>query len=513
MWARKISICSLFLLLIIGVVSCNNEESGVINIGVEDSQEVLQDVEIKQVDSELLMITYIDIYGTEDEYASLYYENQHYVSLNDFIEIVGDINYRNKAIIDLTEENYKRATNTLSFTLMKSNERHLFMSKSQLYSEFYEVQEYSIEGDDYIVEVDLNDEVFHSVLVDDDVYIPLQIINYKMFKDGCKLYRLSENTYENHAGGLMDDLQQNYLEVDLNGYNDDYERSFFVVSEFLETTGAISDKIKPRKIESYSSYIANLYELSNDLRDYHYSVYHDERIFDFKVLNYEDQVKILDSYMYLMFDDYLVIEPETDEDDPIKWEKLNDNTLYIDCDTFAVNDFLYKMTLKKLETELNDNGYKTIIIDLRYNGGGSGRNATKLFTLIAGDEYTYTVGQLYNNHLYSKHTYHMKRTVPNNNSYDIVLLLNEYSASASISFSNLVRDNLNTQGFGSEPKDKQSGYISKIQALDGTVLFKSQRSFVDLNFEGINYDDVKLVDNHMSNNEIKDYLDSLREEQ
>ena len=500
----------LVITLLMLLMSCHadtveNESSNQENEIIEASV----DTEVMTIDVEPTPMSYFDIYGKEIEYSAVFYENQHYVTVEDFIEIVDDINLRNKAIVDLTTDSYDRATNTLHVTLQKSNRHYLEMTKSEMYSEFYTVEENIIEGDDLDIVIDLNEGIFYSILVKDDIYLPIQIINYEMFKDSVKIKRLDDHVYENHQIQLTDDLDEEFVYDDVKLFNNDYEKSYAALLEYFKSTGAITKDVEFGKIVTYTSYTAHLFELSTYLEDYHYNILGDNSRFYSNKLSAEDRQRLTNSYMYNRYNEREGIDLPVDEENPLRWEALNDDILYLDCDTFFINDFLYKMKLKQLETELESSNYSTLIIDLRYNGGGNGVNAMKLFNKIAGDSYSYSVGFLYNDEVYSKHTYNMKKTEANSKEYNIVLLLNEYSSSASISFANIVKDNMDTYVIGHEPLDKQSGYISIIQALDGTILYKSQKSFVDFNKAGIRFDDVVLVDEVLGDDEVLKYLEDL----
>ncbi|MBI9014982.1 MAG: hypothetical protein JEZ08_22315 [Clostridiales bacterium] len=506
-WIRN-SIQLLILLMLL--MSCNVDtiepESG---HQEKEVKETSMAIEIMSLDIEPITMSYSDIYGKAYEYSAVFYENQHYVTIEDFIEIVDDINLRNKAIIDLTTESYDRATNTLHVTLQKSNRHYLERTKSEMYSELYAVEKHTIEGDDLDIVIDLNEELFHSILVKDDIYLPLQIINYEMYKDSVKIKRLDEHAYENHQINITDDFDEKFVYDDVNLFNNDYEKSYVALLEYFKSTGAITEKIGYDQITSYTSYMAHLIEISTYLEDYHYNILGDNSEFHSSRLSVVDRQKINNSFMYNRYKDKAEIDNPVDMENPLRWEVVNDDILYLDCDTFFINDFLYKMKLNQLEKELSSNNYSTLIIDLRYNSGGNGVNAMKLFNKIAGDTYSYSIGFLYNDNVYSTHTFNMKKIEPSSKEYDVILLLNEHSASASISFANVVKDNMDTYVIGHEPLDKQSGYISIIQALDGTLIFKSQRSFVDFNKDGMRFDDVVLVDEELNDDEILKYLENL----
>lgn len=446
-------------------------------------------------------IEYTNNFGVKENYNSILYKSQHYLKIEDFINIVNEINQASEMINDLKLTNYNEKNNTLSIVYNKINHSFMAGMQSEFYNKLYTLTSLTSSGEDLTVNLDLNTNILHSVKYNDEIYLPIQLINYKIFNDSIKILKTDENIYIYKDNEIMDSNKNSLYSPKIVSFDDNYSRSLELLSNFFLSTGAYEVKTNVEEVSSYTQYIIALFQLSNQLQDYHYAINFDKDKFNIKELSYDEKKIVTDSY-YIK--NTLDKKTATDaEKNIIQWKALNANTLYIDSNSFLLNKLLYNLELKNLTKELESSEYETLVLDLRDNHGGNLSNAFSLFTEISNNEFTVNIAQAHNNQIFSTHKLNYKKNLESEKKYDYIIIINEYTESSAIIIANLLKDNNQVQIIGQEPHVKQTGFISLIQTLDGTLLYKSQRNFIYLTNDGLRFDDISLLDDKMTNEEIR----------
>lgn len=173
---------------------------------------------------------------------------------------------------------------------------------------------------------------------------------------------------------------------------------------------------------------------------------------------------------------------------------------------------MFWSNLNKLKVELSETpSVDTIVIDLRDNTGGITLNALGLLGLVIKDELQFNLGYFVNRQLVSTQHYQLRRNRMMNSTYNLTVLVNESSASASVLFTSLLKDNADLVVIGEEPKFKKPLQLTYFQLLDGTIITESSRQFKLLDKNGEIFDEMVLVDQVMDDASIDSWLGGLKQ--
>jgi hypothetical protein len=240
------------------------------------------------------------------------------------------------------------------------------------------------------------------------------------------------------------------------------------------------------------------------LKDYHFSCFPDQVLAD--KLSEKGWKDIF--YKSEMYNFFYALETNIDLPNEVEW--LSDNCLYIPFQTFMGQEEFRKLDevlvneADKLSNQVN------IVIDLRNNGGGESLNSYKLLKRFIKNKIVVQVSNNYRNEIFGTAKYTIKALSDKERNYSFTVIVNEFSASASVFMTSLMKDNLGAHIIGREPMYKQTGHVEYLQLPEGTLITLSRPDYSLLNKNGIRLNESILVDQIMTDEEIDEYLNSLR---
>ncbi|MCH4888918.1 hypothetical protein EZV73_15085 [Acidaminobacter sp. JC074] len=495
---KKIIRFCLTMLFCIVFISC--EQVSTQNNHVVDSNP------INQYDNDVV-INFEDYAGKKFDLHALEKSHQHYIKLDDFIDLVNQINNKVKTLKEVTADNYHNGC--FKFTL-----RHdMNVSAPIIYGITsgglpFEVNNYESVGEDLEISLDLNKTLLTYILKDNEVYLPLNIINSEIFREYAKFIRIDDKNYLLTYGLGFEEMEILIKESEAP-YDDDYDRSYKSLVQYFKATAGINSDLGEVSIDDYPSFLAKLHDLKVILKDSHYII---SRIYSFNrdYFSEDDLSKIDSAHSAISLEKNKEIYESISFEEPVRWEALNDETIYVRVDTFMVDNVLFKSRMNHLKVELIEQDYTKIVIDLRDNPGGYDANGSMLLDSLGLSNFDLRIGYLYDNEIFTQATYKLSRIKDSKRDYDLVIILNEYCFSNSVLFANIIKDNVDVKIVGKEPLDKKTEQVSYYQTLDGTIISKSQTSYTLLNKNGVRYNHVQLVDEVMTDDEIKVYLEEVR---
>lgn len=494
------------ILLHLCIVGCNLEKN-VINDVDEEKYDLVDShkkEDVKEV--ELLIRNDVDL---ELHFSALEYLNQHYLASDDFIEIVNLINESAK-ILELHSTKYYDGY--LDFTLRHDINSNALMIQNMVDAMPYKVQEYKPRGTPLNIVLELDKTLLGDITIDGITYIPLDIINTNIFRENARIIREKHSEYRLINSLSLKLWQEIISNLKLEIFDDDFNRSYLSLFSFFEETTELNILGETVICNDYPAFVANLYDAKKYLKDYHYNIlgYHPLQKEQFTD---QELLKINNAYYHPTVDEKIRIAKMVNDEEPIVWESLNSNTLYLRVNTFGIDPILFASKINQMQAEMSEQNYSKLVIDIRDNLGGYTDNGSLLLKILTPKSLEINIGQMYNNEVFSTIKYCLERTNNNVRDYDIVLILNENCSSNAVFIPSIIKDNFSVEIIGREPKDKKTDAVSFYQTLDGTIITKSQAAYCYLTKDNIRYNDLKLVNREMTDEEIEDYLSNLRFEE
>jgi C-terminal processing protease CtpA/Prc len=152
-----------------------------------------------------------------------------------------------------------------------------------------------------------------------------------------------------------------------------------------------------------------------------------------------------------------------------------------------------------------------MVIDLRDNGGGLELHTYMLLQRLMEDTIIIQVSNNHQNEMFGSAKYTIKPFSSKEKNYSFTVIVNEKSASATLVAASILKDSFDADIIGREPMFKKAENIEYLQLPDGTLITLTKPDYSLLNKDGIRVDDSILVDQTMTDEEIDEFLESLRD--
>ncbi len=437
-------------------------------------------------------------------YEAYVIDQLNYVSIEDFCDIARKVNLVTNTTKTFRSKDFDLENLTLKLTYKAgrnpaSETMDNFMNTHEL-----NVNRIVIDGEDKEVMMDLSPFI-KEINGTETVVIPIYLINSYIYNDACNLLRINDTQYMVTSSSLVD-IYNYSLEYDFTAITyDDYETPLNHSLEMLKQFYSFVLPVTENSSQGYLEYVRALDKLMTNQEDTHYNLYFVATESELKLRDYTlDWRNDSDFWTYLSTEnnlDYYVESPQ--------W--IGDNTFYFPLTSFgydqdyinyfgwAWDDFTSKSTSNE----------KIFIVDLRNNHGGVYDYAFHMLEQMAKDTVELRMNNIYNQEVYSVNSYYFDHRNYFEEDYEIIVILNQSSYSASILFTGMLMDNLSVKVIGQEPTYKDSSHNVALQLLDGTIMTRSTTGYEMLNKDYVPYDDLTLVDEVMSDEEIEAYLESL----
>lgn len=488
---RKLGLGLLFITMIMLVLLGCTKKTSVSLEKVENYEKVMLNLENYNGEENLL------------NFEAIVINNINYVNINNFIELCNKINdttgvkrIEQLKIEDWNSEELKlivkyRADNMFMATNINATRSVSGMIKGET----------KIEGENKEVVYDLSKLELKPVLIEEEIYIPIDIINFQILGADNYLARIDKNKYAIAQGEYIEKQGK----ISEGAYNEEYEISIKMLEEYLQDNFKLDEFSELKdEVDSYEDYMLKYNDMLNNLEDYHVNYSYKNRQADNESL---DAIR-KKSFKYMLGDELIKLGCNMEwEKEPIRYNKINDETMYLKINYFEVDSSEFFVDISKFSADYDkDDSIKKVVVDLRNNLGGNSYNVFLVMDKLITDEYKIKVGNLYNGEIFSTQEYVTKRGKTKEHDKEFIVLTNEASASASLILTYLMKENLNAEVIGREPIYKKATNLSCIQLVDGTLVSVSNPNYCFLTENNVKLEDAILVDKVMSDEEIEEYL-------
>ncbi|MDF2821955.1 MAG: Peptidase family [Clostridiales bacterium] len=501
-----LTFCTIFFIVLIS--GCNNSVD--VSNNTETLTETVSDVittsssegiKTNPFITETLEFIYSRNEGDNFELEAIKENSLFYLSANDFIDLCNIINKKDKKIESLDYDSFNKETMELSVIYNGKVNSFTNPLAKTLNSAGLALESLELIGENKLVKIKLNDQVIKPIIKEGQQYIPIDYINYVVFSGQTYLLRTDENMYDLSLNGLNEELlSAGYIDQDYN----DYKLALLVLDEYLFLNYKQYQRFDiPDSIESYAEYYLIMFQMCDSLKDYHFIVFADQVLLD-KLTKIGFKNIFDKSYM-----NYRLSLEYTHLPDEVEW--LSNNCLYIPFRTFDKIEEFSKLDevlineADKLSNQVN------MVIDLRDNGGGFDLHTDMLLQRLMKDTIIIQVSNNHQNEMFGSAKYTIKPFSSKEKNYSFTVIVNEKSASATLVAASILKDSFDADIIGREPMFKKAENIEYLQLPDGTLITLTKPDYSLLNKDGIRVDDSILVDQTMTDEEIDEFLESLRD--
>jgi len=368
--------------------------------------------------------------------------------------------------------------------------------------EFFNHFEYT--GDEYLGEANLSftNEFLPWVKYRGTTYIPIDVIRYQIFNTAQHLIKYNDTDYywmgRSPSGILFYYPEENRFD-EFTKREMDYSTSLKMLSKY---TGVEFDELTSN---DYSEYVIEATEGYLKSGDSHFYVV------PFDEISEDDRDELRSMWREHRGENPLTSEGVDGYHDAYT-EMINDDTILLDIHTFS-DDADFRTGVSKFFQILAANkDIKNIIIDVRYNGGGSLANELYLVNGLTNKDFSY-------NYVYEcgegakcikKQNFKLKE--PKDTDYNFTVLVNEFSGSASLDTTYHMKDVMGATVIGIEPEDKKAQPVVTFQFPDNTVATRTDPLYKFAEHNGVPFDEQIIVDVIKTQEEVEAYLDELREQ-
>ncbi|WP_240840939.1 S41 family peptidase [Acidaminobacter sp. JC074] len=447
------------------------------------------------LDKELIAIEVLDKDG-QLLMSGQVFENEglQYLSLSDFVDLSNLMNEDLKLIKNLKKGDYDKGNHRLAITYRADANVKDDMILAMV-SVGFNLKNRSVDGKDYSTNLDFSEGVFKYHKIGDTIYLPLEAIRTFIYNGDLYLLKKDDYKYVLYDKNRINDLvKEEAFFKDIKS-NNQYMQGLKQMMLISNTGGAVGE------VTDYNQYYYELLKILDIRDDYHAYVFPVEDLSTDRLsdLGYPAFIKQSNYYKY--------VKLFTSDDPQVTYKKLNHETMYLDIDSFFIDELMFESRINHFLSDLDEETTR-LIVDLRNNRGGWISSSSKLLSVFLKNismNLTYKVGD----ELVSLQTYQLEQN-SNRRDYEVTILVNESSASASLYFANIMKDNMDVYIIGSEPLNKQAYQKVYFQLIDGTLISKSSDQYALSNNEGIDFNDLILVDKVMNDDQIEAFLESFK---
>jgi len=455
------------------------------------------------------------------ELSGISLDDQHYLNIESFVEFCNKINTGIGIIKRMQPEQLNKDTGILNIIYYKGKNYTEGPMRILLNSGVVDVESVKVNGDDLNISLDVSK---HAIINDEGtVFLPVYLFNYYIYTNATALYRYEQDSYK--IIGDDWEIATSFLKDHSPYYpTTDYKTTHSITEDYLRNvfgyTGQSSLPENLTEIEAVYDQIGKFISLEDS---------------HFRMLNMDEEYNTLpEEFVEKMKAEHLdflqlVVNGEgTLREEEPKWI----------CDThfyFPIASFFPEITQDDRNSYLtntwnmfvdnNEGSKKTIILDVRDNGGGYISLVYSFVEmLIQGNFSVHQSSSVHGQHL-SDISYNFNNN-PKTAPFDLILLINDNSFSASIVLAGILKDNTDVTVYGTEPLYKDASHITLNVLPNGTILSRSAGNYLMVNEEGIplsrsagNYlmvneegipcNDERFVDISMTDQEIDTWLESI----
>jgi len=478
----------ILLLLVVTLTSCTSPEES-------------NEIDNKNLDYETSHVD-VSYYSSNKEafgYDSILIDGQHYLKIKDFVELANEVNKEISRIEPLDLDFYQNEQ--LQITYRTDDVRNA-IKRDLVYLTDFKYESSDIEVINPVLNYKLEDFDFQAHTVEDMDYLPLDAIRYVIFNMEMSMIRKSLNEYLILGKAQYGLVNKELLPDDIKSANDygelmTLEHDLKLINYHLNSSKIIDPII------DYNDYFRRLVMILDNQRDYHANYIPIGHNFNKEALiNDEMEAFVETSFGKELYE----MQKSTFLNDEIEFECLDD-LAYLRIGSFESEENYFRTMINRFVSELSQSKQNKIMIDLRDNTGGRVNNMMYLLGYLLDSELTIRQN-LYAGHQHiAKQTLTLTRNKRNINNYDITVIVNENSMSASVVISHILKENLNAKVIGLEPFEKQTGSVSPYQSIAGTIIMNSNNMNLLVNSQGQIVDQTPLVDEEMNNDQIESLLE------
>ncbi|MDF2821956.1 MAG: Peptidase family [Clostridiales bacterium] len=504
-----LTFCTIFL--IVTISGCNksvdvsyNTETLTETVSDAVTTSSNEDIKTNPVITETLEFIYSRYDGDNFELEAIKENSLFYLPANDFIDLCNFINKNNMKIELLDYNSYN--PETMELTLIYKSKVNIYTQTlgSAVSTAGLTFESVEFFGEDKLVIINLDDQVIKPIINEGQQYIPISYINYIVFSGQPCLLRTGENTYDLSPFSFDMELTE-VADAYINPEYSDYKLALLILEDYLYRNYPHYQRFDiPDRVESYLEYYLIMFQMCDSLKDSHFFMFIDQDFID-------KLIEIGWNDIYDKSNKCKVKTLEKSKDLPNEIEWLSNSCLYIPIRTFMEVEEISKLD----EVLINDaeklSNHINIVVDLRNNGGGTSSNVFMFLQKIMVDTMIVQVSNNHQNEMMGSAKYTIKSSDYKERNYSFTVIVNETSASAAVSAASILKDNFDADIIGREPVFKKTENMEYLQLPDGTLITLSRPDYSFIDKDGIRVDDSILVDQTMTDEQVDELLESLRD--
>lgn len=446
--------------------------------------------------SSYVNVSYYESTNENLAYETKFIDGHHYLFIDDYIDLANEINEETARIDPLTPTFYEEGLMTVKYRT--DNIRSNLVATMTNQTDF-RLKASGIEVFESEIKYDLKTYGFRDYIIDEMVYLPLDSIRYVIYNMETPIVRKDRNEYV-----ILGDYQYSFADQEIqppylkraNNYESDLDLKHDLRLLKYHLNG-LSDS---KELSEYNDYFIDTFMLIDSQKDYHSSFRFNSQLFDenpsqtFKdILNnsYLKELNAISSKLQMKDDIFYIV---------------NDDVAYLNIESFAIEEEYFRAVVNRFIAELSNNNHKKVIIDLRNNLGGLTSNLVYLMSYLLDDEFIVRQDVYANHQKIARQILTFHREKRNINNYNITVIVNENSMSASVKLGHLIKTNLEGRVVGVEPRDKQTGVVTLYQSLTGNLIYNSNNKIVFLDSHFNHVDNSNLVDVVLEEEDVEKFL-------
>jgi len=431
-------------------------------------------------------------------FEGLDYNEFTYINVTDYVELLNYINEFMMMYESFEESNFDYSNEQIR---AKYAEEVIMRHEQYTIAGF---SNFNYQGDKYVgsKELVINSVSLPWVKYRNEVYVPLELLRYKIFDRHFVLIKTNDTDYYwlgRTASGTMFYSDDNHRFKDIEFRNVSFQKSLDMMSQY--------DDVSFSKLDgnTYDEYILKLAEGYHKTRDSHFVI---NPISD--VTN-DTRRSYLDLWMKFHGEDALSAEGLEQHHKPY-YEKLNSNTYYIDIHSFSREVSFVNEVSNFIQEVDGQNGVENIIVDFRFNSGGSYSNSVYLLNKLINKDFTFNYKYRCDDTLCMK-SLDFDILNERDKDYNYTVILNEYSASAALLTAFYLKDIENALVIGEEPRNKKTEMVVCYQYIDNTLGTRTDPFYNIADKDGITANEMNLVSLELTQTEVEVYLENIRKKE
>lgn len=441
--------------MLVLLVGCENGNV-ISDNGNQNSEEIAETITAENEEYEYVTMSLLSRSGVEIKtYETIYKDGISYMLIDDLVDLYNRTSDYDQYVkkIDLTKLDqdiliveYNPEMSYVYGIERKTNNNGWSVSESNVY-------------DNLTKEIDITKTVYGKIEVDENYYVPINLLQYYIYKGNDNLYIVNENQIA--ISYVLWGVDESRPDVQLNT-NIDYEKALKQTEELIDI------KAPEIEIEDYTQYVIEKSRMMIEINDGHYNEFFDMYgdLLDFDRVYTAMDESLIDENELMVYRHNSSMNYETVVHENYL-EVVDENTIYIRIEDFKDIDDLIRTFTYETKDFSKDRAYN-ITVDLRDNQGGDLTNGLEFIEMIGTGPFKFEMS-LVNDGIKIDRTYVFEKDDENYMNYHIDVLVNEYTISCGVFVAGILVDSLGADIYGVKPTYDNLSKVVNVQFPDRSI--------------------------------------------